>query len=71
MTREEKITLLTDTNKTDKEVAEILGVSIGYLPVLRRRWKLPAGRNFKIRKFKNNPLEAESSKRTVKGVILL
>lgn len=40
MTKEEKISILTDDTKTDAEVAEILGYSKGYLSVLRQRMGL-------------------------------
>jgi hypothetical protein len=40
MTKDEKIKLLTDNTKTDAEIASLLNLSIGYLSVLRQRWKI-------------------------------
>lgn len=41
MTKEEKISILTDDSKTDAEIAKILGYSTAYLTVLRHRMGLP------------------------------
>ena len=43
-TEEEKkyrISIMTDDNKTDSEIADILGISTNYIGVLRKRWNLP------------------------------
>jgi len=40
MTKEEKISILTDDTKTDAEIAILLGYSKGYLSVLRQRMGL-------------------------------
>jgi 5-methylcytosine-specific restriction endonuclease McrA len=52
MTKDEKIVLLTDNSKTDLELSQILGLSVKYLSVLRKRWGLSkkrGGKEGKIR----------------------
>jgi hypothetical protein len=47
MTKEEKIKLLTDNNKTDDEIALTLNLSKSYLKVLRNRWNISKKRGVK------------------------
>lgn len=57
MTKDEKISLLTDNTLYDKDVAKILGVSIKYIPILRRRWKLKSKvRGNKVNSIKSNTI---------------
>lgn len=56
MTKEEKIILLTDNTKTDKEISEILGYAEGYLAILRYRLGISKKRGNKKGSIKNAQL---------------